>query len=71
MSNCFIKISFNGTTGTVDDLHYVLTNIEDILEQADPESTYEFGTVTITTNTKQIHNPNIFTNESIFRNTEL
>ena len=66
-----IKITFDNSTGTVDDLHYVLTNIEDILEQADPESTYEFGTVTITTNTKQVHNPNIFTNESIFRNTEL
>ena len=63
-----IKVSFDKSNGSIDDLHYVLTNIEDILEQADSDSTYEFGTVIITTNKKQIHNPKVNINEDISNN---
>ena len=63
-----IKIFFDNSSGSVGDLEYVLTNVEDILEQTDANSTYEFGTVTITVNQKQVHNPIINLNESISNN---
>lgn len=66
-----VILEFDAKSGDPSELNYVITNLEDIMQQVDPHSSYEFGTVRLTIKNKQTCNPKININEHIANNTEL
>ena len=66
-----IVLEFDPTQGPISELQYTLTNMEDILEQVDENSSYQLGSVKLTIGQKLICNPKININEHITSSTQL
>ena len=54
-----IIIDFDLQLGNTEELNYIITNIEDIMDQITETGEYEFGTVKLNINAIQVHNPQI------------
>jgi hypothetical protein len=49
-----IIIEFDVNNGNLQEFHYIIQNIEDVMEQSDSNSYYEFGTVMLRVNNKHV-----------------
>jgi len=54
-----IVLQFDAKVGDMQELSYILSNIEDVIQQVDASSSYEFGTIKLVVGSKQICNPKI------------
>ena len=54
-----VIIDFDLQFGNTEELNYIITNIEDIMDQITETGEYEFGTVKLNINNIHVHNPKI------------
>ena len=54
-----VVIEFDNKLGDIQNLNYIIKNIEDIIDQVEEDSEYEFGTIKIKVNKIEVKNPKL------------